>query len=157
MRHTISVLVDNKPGVLARISGLFSARGYNIASLAVSETLDPTISYLTMVVEAQDEKILEQIKKQLNKLIDVITVTDFTKKEHAERELILVKVKYCAKDKTRLENILNKYVAKIIQHKGDSAIIEAVGEQPQIKQLLDGLSQFGIKELIRTGKIAMAH
>ncbi|OGX17956.1 MAG: acetolactate synthase small subunit, partial [Omnitrophica WOR_2 bacterium RBG_13_44_8b] len=78
MRHTISVLVDNKPGVLARVAGLFSARGYNIASLAVSETLDPTISYMTMVVEAKDEKILEQIKKQLNKLIDIITITDFT-------------------------------------------------------------------------------
>ena len=75
MRHTISVTVENKPGVLARVAGLFSARGYNIASLAVSETLDPTISYMTMVVEAQDERILEQIKKQLNKLIDVITIT----------------------------------------------------------------------------------
>lgn len=157
MRHTISVLVENKPGVLARVAGLFSARAYNIGSLAVSETLDPAISYMTMVVEAQDEKILEQIKKQLNKLIDVITVTDFTKKEHVERELILVKVKYGAKDKVKLESLLDKYVAKIIQHKADTAIIEAVGEQLKIKQLLDALSQFGIKELIRTGKIAMAH
>jgi len=155
MRHTLSLLVENKPGVLARIAGLFSARGYNIASLAVSETLDPTISYMTMVVEAQDEKILEQIKKQLNKLIDVITVTDFTKKEHVDRELILVKVKYSSKDKTKVENILNKYIAKIIQHKGDTAIIEAVGEQPQIKQLLESLKQFGIKELVRTGRLAI--
>ena len=92
MRHTISVLVENKFGVLARVAGLFSARGYNIASLAVSETLDPTISYMTIVVDAQNEKILEQITKQLNKLIDVITVTDFTKKEHIDRELVLVKV-----------------------------------------------------------------
>ncbi len=157
MRHTISVLVENKFGVLARIAGLFSARGYNIASLAVSETLDPAISYMTIVVEAQDEKILEQIKKQLNKLIDVITVTDFTKKEHVERELILVKISYSPKDKARLESLLDKYVAKIIQHRGDTAIIEAAGEQLQIKQLLEALDQFGIKELIRTGKIAMAH
>lgn len=156
MRHTISVLVENKPGVLARVAGLFSARGYNIASLAVSETLDPTISYMTIVVEAEDEKILEQIKKQLNKLIDVITITDFTKKEHVDRELILVKINYSAKDKTKLENILNKYVAKIIQHKADMAIIEAVGEQEQIKQLLYSLNPFGIKELIKTGRIAMA-
>jgi acetolactate synthase-1/3 small subunit len=155
MRHTISVLVENKFGVLARIAGLFSARGYNIASLAVSETLDPAISYMTIVVEAEDEKILEQIKKQLNKLIDVITVTDFTKKEHVERELILVKINYSAKDKNKLENLLGKYVAKIIKPKTDSAIIEAVGEQEQIKQLLEGLRQFGVKELIRTGKIAM--
>jgi acetolactate synthase-1/3 small subunit len=157
MRHTISVLVENKFGVLARIAGLFSARGYNIASLAVSETLDPTISYMTIVVEAQDEKILEQIKKQLNKLIDVITVVDFTKKEHLDRELILVKVHYSNKDKTRLESIFNKYVGKIIQAKGDTAIIEAVGDQQQIKQLLEKLNEFGIKELIKTGRIAMAY
>jgi len=156
MRHTIAVLVENKFGVLARIAGLFSARGYNIASLAVSETLDPTISYMTIVVEAQDEKILEQIKKQLNKLIDVITVTDFTKKEHVDRELILVKINYSAKDKVKLESIVNNYVAKLIQHKGDTAIIEMVGAGERIKQLLDDLKQFGIKELIRTGKIAMA-
>jgi len=157
MKHTISVLVENKPGVLARIAGLFSARGYNIASLAVSETLDSTISYLTMVVEAEDEKILEQIKKQLNKLIDVITVTDFTKKEHINRELVLVKVNYSVKEKSRLETILNKYVAKIVQHKGDTAIIEAVDEQEKIRQLLQDLDKFGIKELARTGRIAMAY
>jgi acetolactate synthase-1/3 small subunit len=155
MRHTLSLLVENKPGVLARIAGLFSARGYNIASLAVSETFDPTISYMTMVVDAQDEKILEQIKKQLNKLIDVITVTDFTKKEHLDRELILVKIKFSTKEKTKLENILTKYVAKIIQHKGDTAIIEAVGEQLQVKSLLESLEKFGIKELVRTGRVAI--
>jgi acetolactate synthase-1/3 small subunit len=156
MRHTISVLVENKFGVLARVAGLFSARGYNIASLAVSETLDPSISYMTIVVEVEDEKILEQIKKQLNKLIDVITVTDFTKKEHVDRELVLIKVNYTAKEKSKLEIILNKYVGKIIQHKLDTAIIEAVGDQHQTKQLLSDLEQFGIKELIRTGRIAMA-
>lgn len=155
MRHTISVLVENKFGVLARIAGLFSARGYNIASLAVSETMDPAISYMTIVVEVKDEKILEQIKKQLNKLIDVITITDFTKKEHIDRELVLVKVDYSSKDKAKLENILSKHVAKLIQHKADVAIVEAVGEQAQIKQLLDELNKFGIKELIRTGRIAI--
>ena len=156
MRHTIAVLVDNKFGVLARVAGLFSARGYNIASLAVSETQDPTVSYMTILVEAEDERVLEQVKKQLNKLIDVITVTDFTKKEHVERELILVKVSYSAKEKTRLEGILSKHLAKIVHHKGDTAIVEAVGDQHQIKQLLDALEQFGIKELARTGRIAMA-
>ena len=156
MRHTISCLVENKPGVLARISGLFSARGYNIASLAVSETLDPTISYMTMVVEAEDEKILEQIKKQLNKLIDVISVTDFTKKEHVDRELILVKVSYSAKEKSKLENLLRKYVATIIRHSADTAIVEAVGDQQQIKQLLEDLDRFGIKELVRSGRLAVA-
>jgi acetolactate synthase-1/3 small subunit len=155
MKHTISVLVENKPGVLARIAGLFSARGYNIASLAVSETLDPTISYLTMVVQAEDEKILEQIKKQFNKLIDVITITDFTKREHIEREMVLVKVDYSSKNKAKLEGFLNKYVAKLIRHTPDTAIIVAVGDQEQVKQLLEGLAQFGIKELVRTGKVAI--
>ncbi len=155
MRHTLSLLVENKPGVLARIAGLFSARGYNIASLAVSETLDPTVSYTTMVVEAEDERVLEQIKKQLNKLIDVITVTDFTKREHIDRELILVKLNCPSKDKAKLENLLNKFVAKLIQHKLDTAIIEAVGDQEQIGQLFEALKPFGIKELIRTGRIAL--
>ena len=155
MRHTISVLVENKFGVLARVAGLFSARGYNIASLAVSETMDPSISYMTIVVEAKDEAILEQIKKQLNKLIDVISVTDFTKKEHVDRELVLAKVNYSAKDKAKLESLLDKYVAKIIQHKADTAIIEAVGDQAQIKQLLEALNRYGIKELVRTGRIAV--
>ena len=156
MRHTISVLVENRFGVLARVAGLFSARGYNIASLAVSETMDPTISYMTMVVEAEDEKILEQIKKQLNKLIDIISVTDFTKKGHVDRELVLAKVGYSAKDKAMLDNILNKTGAKTVQRSGDIAIIEMVGSQEEIKELLDSLKQFGIKELARSGRIAIA-
>jgi acetolactate synthase-1/3 small subunit len=156
MRHTISVLVENKFGVLARVAGLFSARGYNITSLAVSETRDPSISYMTIVVDAKDEKILEQIKKQLNKLIDVISVTDFTKKTHVERELVLVKVKCPVKDKEKLESLVNKYWAKNIQYKGNVAIIEAIGEEDQICLLLEGLDKFGVMELIRTGKIVMA-
>ncbi|MDO9572357.1 MAG: acetolactate synthase small subunit [Candidatus Omnitrophota bacterium] len=155
MRHTISVLVENKFGVLARIAGLFSARGYNIASLAVSETLDPTISYMTIVVDAQDEKILEQINKQLNKLIDVITVTDFTKKDHLDRELVLVKVGCSVKDRQELESLFNKFVGKIIQTKDNTAIIEAVGDQVQIKTLLEVLEKFGVKELVRTGKLVI--
>ena len=171
MKHTISVLVENKFGVLARVAGLFSARGYNIASLAVSETLDPKTSYMTIVVEAKDEKVLEQINKQLNKLIDVITVTDFTKKEYIDRELVLAKINYTPKDKPRLEAIFsatkrggsaknsggkgNKFVGKIILHKEDTAIIEAVGDQQQIKLLLEELNKFGIKELVRTGKLAI--
>jgi acetolactate synthase-1/3 small subunit len=156
VRHTISVTVENKPGVLARVAGLFSARGYNIASLAVSETLDPEISYMTMVVEAEDERILEQIKKQLNKLIDVITITDYTKKEHVDRELVLLKVNYSSKDKAKIESILDKYAAKIVSRKADAAIIEAMGDQDQIKQLLSGLQHFGIQEMVRTGKLAIA-
>lgn len=156
MRHIISTLVENKFGVLARIAGLFSARGYNIASLAVSETLDPTVSYLTMVVEAEDEKILEQIKKQLNKLIDVLTVTDFTEKEHVDRELVILKVSCLSKDSSKLENALKKNNAVIIQHKDGEVILEFVGGQDAIKKLIEDLKHFGIKELARSGRIAMA-
>jgi len=155
MRHTISVLVENKFGVLARVAGLFSARGYNIASLAVSETLDPTISYMTMVVEAEDEKVLEQIKKQLNKLIDVIIVTDFTKKSHVGRELMLVKIGYSSKDKAKLDGVLNKTCAKAVQRLADTAIIEMMGDQDEVRELLNSLKQFGIKELVRSGRIAI--
>jgi acetolactate synthase-1/3 small subunit len=157
MKHTISVLVENKFGVLARVAGLFSARGYNISSLAVSETMDPTISYMTIVVDAKDENILEQIKKQLNKLIDVISVTDFTKKDYVDRELVLVKVNCSPKDKEKLEGLLNKFVGKLIQCKSGTGIIEAVGDQQQIKSLLEALEKFGIKELIKTGKVAMGY
>ncbi len=157
MRYTFSVLVKNKHGVLARIAGLFSARGYNIASLTVSETLNPDISYMTIVVEVGDKRILEQIEKQLNRLIDIIKVTDFTRREHADRELVLVKVNYTAKDKTKLKRILNKYQAKIIKHTRDAVIIEVVDKQERIKQLLYDLKKMGIKELVRTGKVAMVY
>jgi len=156
MKHIISVLVENKFGVLARIVGLFSARGYNIASLAVSATLDPKISYMTIVIESQDEKILEQIKKQLNKLINVVTVIDFTKKEHVGRELVLANVKYSIKNKARLGVIFSKYIGKIVYHKDDTAIIEAVGDQSQIKSLLDELNKLGVRELARTGQLAIS-
>lgn len=157
MKHTISVLVENKFGVLARIAGLFSARGYNIASLAVSQTLDPAVSYMTIVVEVKDEQVLEQIKKQLNKLIDVLTVTDFTKKEHLDRELILVKLSCAQKDTARLEKMLKKYDAKIARYEDAEAIVEAVGAQEQIRGLLGDLGDFGVKELVRTGRVAMAY
>lgn len=157
MRHTLSLLVENKFGVLARISGLFSARGYNIASLAVSETLDPTVSFMTIVVEAKDETVLEQIKKQLNKLIDVITVTDFTKKEHVDREMVIVKVGCSSKNKAKIEHVAEKFAGKIIQCKGEVAIVEAMGDQQQVKALLEALTEFGIKELVRTGRLAIAY
>ena len=156
MRHTISVTVENKFGVLARVAGLFSARGYNITSLAVSETLDPSVSSMTIVVDAKDESILEQIKKQLNKLVDVITVTDFTKKEHLDRELVLVKVKCAAKNKAKLEAALKKNGGTLVQCKNYAGIIEAVGDQQQIKGLLEALQAFAITEMIRTGRIALA-
>ncbi len=156
MRHTISILVENKFGVLARIAGLFSARGYNITSLSVSETLDPSISYLTMVVDTRDEKILEQVKKQLNKLIDVITVTDFTKKDYIDRELMMIKVSCSARDKAALESLAKKWGAGVTHCRGNTAIFEIVGDQEKLKKVLEEAKRFNIKELVRAGKIAMA-
>jgi len=155
MKHIISVLVENKFGVLARISGLFSARGYNIDSLAVGETEDPNVSRMTIVVNAADERILEQIKKQLNKLIDVITVIDLTKKKYFDRELILVKIIYTKETKKKFDQVLKKFPVKLLEHNTKTAIIEAVLDQHKIKELLEILSSIGIKELMRTGRIAI--
>jgi len=157
MRHTIAVLVQNRFGVLARVAGLFSARGYNIASLAVSETADPAVSYMTMVVEARDEKVLEQIKKQLHKLIDVITVFDFTKKPHVDRELVILKVGCCPNTRSKIETVLHRYVGKLISCSDNVGIIEAVGDQAQIKKLLDEMKEYNIIELVRTGRVAMSY
>src|SRR3989338_7677150 len=125
MEHTIFCLVENKPGVLARISGLFSARGYNITSLAVGETDDPTVSRITMAVDAKDEKILEQIIKQLHRLIDTVTVVDLTKKDYLGRELILVRVACKKEDRPKIKSLLEKYHAKIDDTKEDSVVVEA--------------------------------
>ncbi len=155
MKHTISVLVENKFGVLARVSGLFSARGFNISSLAVGETEDPTVSRMT-IVAAGDDKTLEQIKKQLNKLIDVIKVVDYKEGDFFDRELILIKVSSSAKTR---EDILKKIkawgVAKT-EPAGEKAIcVEATGDRTRIKALLELLKPFGILEVVRTGRIAM--
>ena len=155
MRHTISVLVENKFGVLARIAGLFSARGFNIDSLAVGETEDPSVSRMTIVIDAPDERILEQIKKQLHKLIDVITVIDLTQKEFFDRELILARVNFDKSNKEKLEKELKKFDAKILISDKESIIIEATLEQEKMKELLSVFKKVGIKQLVRTGTIAI--
>ncbi|NQT95977.1 MAG: acetolactate synthase small subunit [Candidatus Omnitrophica bacterium] len=155
MKHIISVLVENKFGVLARISGLFSARGFNINSLAVGETEDPDISRMTVVVKG-DDKTLDQVKKQLNKLIDVISVKDFVKKEHIDRELLLFKVNITKDTKDKVAKILDKQGAKIIKTTSDDITVEVVGDEVYTQKLLDKLVEFGIKEMVRTGRIAMA-
>lgn len=157
MKHTIYALVENRPGVLARISGLFSARGFNIDSLAVGETHDPTMSRMTIIVDAKDERILEQIKKQLHKLIDVVTVGDLTKKTFFERELILIKVNTAKTTKQKLSSILRKFSVTILSFNKKTAIIETTGTKDEIAKLLEILSKLGIKELVRTGRIAIAH
>lgn len=156
MKHTIAVLVENHPGVLARISGLFSARGFNIDSLAVGETEDPTVSRMTIVVEG-DERTLEQVKKQLNKLIDVITVQDLTQKKFIDRELILIKVEVAtAKDRNQIIEIAETMEANIADIGPQTITVEGTGETSKIEKLTELLKPFGIKEIARTGKIAMA-
>ncbi|MDP8297785.1 MAG: acetolactate synthase small subunit, partial [Candidatus Orphnella occulta] len=150
MKHIISVLVENRFGVLARVSGLFSARGYNISSLAVGETEDPAISRMTIVVKG-DDKILEQVKKQLNKLIDIILVKDYIKKEHIDRELVLFKVLVNKQNNDKVMEIFKASPVKIIQTKEDSIVVEIVGSQDEIDKLSNALNKFEIKEMVRTG------
>ena len=152
MLHTISVLVENKFGVLARISGLFSARGFNISSLAVGETDDPTISRMTIIVDAKDEKILEQVKKQLHKLIDVIAVEDFTNRDYIERELMLIKLN---KSKEAKE-LIGKFGLKILEEKGNFILLDVVLDNQTMKKFLEKAKPMGIKELVRTGRVAIA-
>jgi acetolactate synthase-1/3 small subunit len=154
VKHTIQALVENKFGVLARVASLFSARGYNIASLAVGETQDPTMSCMTIVVNAQDEGILEQIKKQLHKLIDVITVIDFTRREYIDRELILIKLEKNKKQQDFSKLTKDKAV-RVIEDRKDYKIIEICADKEEIGDIFKILNKFEIKELVRTGKIAM--
>lgn len=154
MKHTISVLVENKFGVLARIAGLFSARGFNIDSLAVGETEDPTVSRMTIVSEG-DEKTLEQIKKQLNKLIDVIKVVDFKEGEFVDRELMLIKVSVGAMTRKDILEAVTSIGGSIVNAGSKSLSIEISSDQNKIKALLELMRPFGIIEVVRTGRIAM--
>jgi len=153
-KFILAVLVENKFGVLARIAGLFSARGFNISSLAVAETEDPTMSRITMVVEA-DEKILEQIKKQLNKLIDVVKVIDLTAKDCVERELVLLKVKIDPKTRDSMMRVLETLSAKVVDTGDHFVTIEEVGDMKRIKATMELLKPFNIVEIVRTGRIAI--
>lgn len=156
MKHTISVLVENRFGVLARVAGLFSARGYNIDSLTVSETQDPSVSRMTIVVNAEDEKILEQIKKQLNKLIDVITVIDFTNKEYLERELVFVKIAVDKKRSPKLKKAIARAKAEVVEKKNDYLVVELVNNADRIRIFLEELKDFKVLELVRSGRVAIA-
>ena len=153
-KHTISVLVENKAGVLARISGLFSARGYNIDSLAVGETEDPTVSRITIVVKG-DELVLEQVEKQLNKLVDVIKVSDFMNAPHLERDLVLIKVKVDKNTRSELLQIVDIFRARIVDVSHDTIIVEMTGDESKVDALLEMIQPFGIREICRTGIIAM--
>src|SRR5262249_22637695 len=141
-------------GVLARVAGLFSGRGFNIESLTVAETLDPTVSRITLVTRG-DDQVVEQIEKQLNKLISVIKVIDFGDSPHVEREMALIKV--AADEKTRAEvmNIVDIFRGKVIDVGPQSYILEVIGDEGKIQAILELLHPLGIKEIVRTGKVAM--
>lgn len=156
MKHTLSMLVENKFGVLARVAGLFSARGYNIDSLTVSETEDPTVSRMTVVVNAQDERILEQIKKQLHKLIDVITVHDFLKKEYIDRELVFVKIEADKKKQAALAKTVKKFSGVLVEKKAGVVIVEIAAGQQDVRRFLDEIKDLKIVELVKSGCIAIA-
>ncbi len=155
MKHTISVLVENQFGVLARISGLFSGRGFNIDSLSVGETEDPTVSRITLVVKG-DDVIIEQIMKQLNKLVDVIKVNDLTEDEFIDRELALIKVRSDGKTRSEIMQVVDIFRGKIVDVAPQSLTVEVTGTEDKVQGMMDLLREFGIREVVRSGKIAIS-
>jgi acetolactate synthase I/III small subunit len=157
MEHIISILVENKFGVLARVAGLFSARGYNIESLSVAPTLDPDTSLIT-IVTIGDDRIVEQIIKQTNKVIEVLKVIDLTESGHLDRETALIKINTNTKAEHRDEaiRICDIFRAKIVDSSPTTYTIEITGDTDKVEALINLLKPLGIKELVRTGRIAIA-
>lgn len=154
MKHTLAVLVENKSGVLSRVASLFSRRGYNIDSLAVGVTEDPNISRMTIVVHG-DDHVLEQVTKQLNKLIDVIKVSDIGGDDAVERELALIKVAADVNTRAEIIQIANIFRARVVDVGPKSMTVEVTGDESKIQAIERLLRQFGIREMVRTGKVAM--
>jgi len=154
-KHTLSLLVDNKPGVLSRIAGLFSGRGFNIESLCVAETTDQGISRITLVTDG-DMSILEQIKKQLNKLIDVIKVIDFRVTPFVQREMALVKVRAKPEYRAEILRMVDIFRARIVDVGAEYYIVEITGDEGKIAAFLELIKPMGVKEVARTGAIALA-
>ena len=154
MRHTISVLVENKFGVLTRVAGLFSGRGYNIDTLNVGPTADPATSRMTIVTRG-DDATLEQIVKQLKKLTNVLEVEDFRETEYIDRELVLVKVAVDSSSRAEVMQITDIFRSKIVDVQPKSLTIEVSGNESKVEKFLDLMKGFGIKDLTRTGKVAL--
>ncbi|MGE4268601.1 MAG: acetolactate synthase small subunit [Deferribacterales bacterium] len=154
MRHTISVLVENKFGVLSRISGLFSGRGYNIESLSVNRTLDEGVSIMT-IVTIGDDRVVEQIIKQLRKLVNVIRVRNVSEMDHIEREMILVKVHATQRTRPDVFNIVSTFRGKTVDITNESVVIELTGANDKILAFLNVMEPYGIIEVVRTGAIAI--
>jgi len=154
VKHTLSVLVDNEPGVLARIAGLFSRRGFNIDSLAVGVTEDPKYSRMTIVVDGETHS-LEQVTKQLHKLINVLKICDLDPKEAIERELVLIKVNASASTRAQIIEVVDIFRANIVDVSRNTLTIEVTGSRDKVKAIEEMLHSYGIKELARTGRIAL--
>ncbi|MDO9513460.1 MAG: acetolactate synthase small subunit [Elusimicrobiota bacterium] len=155
MKHTIAAMVENKPGVLAKISGLFSARAFNIMSLTVGETEVHDVSRMTIVVKG-DDKILEQVVKQLNKLPDVIKVIDFKNEEFIERDLMLVKVNAPKTSRSEIIEIAGIFRANILDVSADTITLELTGRETKLEGVIRLLRPYGIKEMVRAGVVAMS-
>ena len=153
-KHVLSILVDNQPGVLSRISGLFSGRGYNIESLCVAETLDPAVSRITLVTKA-DPPAVEQVKKQLNKLINVIKVHDLTESDYVHREMALIKVNAPTEHRAEILRIVDIFRCKVVDVSTDHYTIEVTGDEGKLAAIYTLLRPMGIKEIARTGVIAL--
>ncbi len=155
MEHIISVLVENKFGVLSRVANLFSGRGYNIETLSVAPTLDPSMSMMTIVTRG-DDKIIEQIIKQLNKVIDVIKVVDLNEADFVEREMALVKIHTRQEDRAEALRIVDIFRGKVVDSTPTTYTIEVTGDIKKIEAAISLLQPLGIKEVVRTGRVAIA-
>jgi acetolactate synthase-1/3 small subunit len=155
MKHTLSVLVENKPGVLTRVAGLFARRGFNIDSLVVAETESLAVSRMTITVDEQDQPI-EQVTKQLHKLINVLKISDLDPTESVERELLLIKVKADAEARAEIMQMVEIFRAKIVDVSSEVLIIEMTGTRDKVSAFVELLAPFGVAELTRTGHIAMS-
>ncbi|MEO2167595.1 MAG: acetolactate synthase small subunit [bacterium] len=154
MQHIISVLVENEFGVLAKVSGLFSGRGFNIESLCVAETRDPDVSRITLVTSGDDD-VLEQVTKQLNKQVNVVKVCDFSDAPSVERELVLIKVKVTPKTRGDVANVVNIFRGKVVDVAAFSYVVEVTGTPEKTEALLSLLEPFGVLEIVRTGLVAL--
>ena len=155
MRHTISVMVENEFGVLSRVSGLFSGRGFNIESLSVAETLDPSVSRMTIVTSGNDQ-IVEQILKQLNKLVSVIKVVDLTGADTVDRELVLIKVNAESETKAEVLRLVDIFRAQVVDVAPRCYTIEMTGDEEKVNALVQLLKPIGIREIVRTGLVSIA-
>ncbi|MDD2211479.1 MAG: acetolactate synthase small subunit [Clostridia bacterium] len=154
MKHTLAVLVENRPGVLSHVAGLFARRGYNIESLVVGETEDQGVSRMTLVV-AGDERVIEQVTKQLNKQVEVIKIQDITNEETVDRQMLLIKVSADQAARQEILQLMEIFRCRIVDIGRRSLIIEATGDEGKIEAIVQSLRPFGIKELVRTGKVSM--